>query len=182
MSLVARYDASLRRVARSFVRTPTVADDVVQETWLGILDGLESFEGRSSLRTWMFRILVNRARSRGVREARDVPFSALSPDDKPAVDPAAFGADGHWVSSPARLDLEPETELLRSELRERLLGIVDRLPAAQRAVITLRDIAGLSPEETCELLELSDGNERVLLHRARTRVRTELAPLVEVGS
>ena len=182
MSLVARHDASLRRIARSFVRTPAVADDVVQETWLGVVDGIASFEGRSSLRTWMFRILVNRARSRAVREARDVPFSAMAIDDRPAVDPAAFAVDGHWVSSPARLDLDPETHLLRSELRERLLGLIDSLPDAQRAVITLRDIAGLSAEETCELLELSDGNQRVLLHRARARVRAELAPIVEVGA
>jgi RNA polymerase sigma-70 factor (ECF subfamily) len=182
MSLVARHDASLRRVAGTFVHSQAVADDVVQETWLAVLVGLRAFEGRSSLRTWMFQILVNRARSRAVREARDVPFSSLALQDEPAVDPAAFATDGHWASSPARLDLEPETQLLRAELRERLLAIVDALPAAQRAVITLRDIAGCSAEETCELLELSEGNQRVLLHRARTRTRSELAPIVEAGA
>lgn len=182
MILVARHDASLRRVARSYVRSSAVADDVVQETWLGVIGGVAAFEGRSSLRTWIFRILVNRARTRAEREARDLPFSSISPDGRPAIDPAAFGSDGHWTSSPARLDLEPETQLLRSELRDRLLGVVDALPAAQRAVLTLRDIAGLSAEETCELLELSDANQRVILHRARTRVRAELAPIIEVGS
>jgi RNA polymerase sigma-70 factor (ECF subfamily) len=182
MTLVACHDASLRRVARSFVRTSSMADDVVQETWLGVVGGLAAFEGRSSLRTWIFRILVNRARTRAEREARDLPFSAMSLEGHPAVDPAAFGADGHWTSSPARLDLEPETQLLRSELRDCLLGVVDALPAPQRAVLTLRDIAGLSAEETCELLELSDANQRVILHRARARLRTELAPILEVGA
>jgi RNA polymerase sigma-70 factor (ECF subfamily) len=179
MHLVARHDASMRRVARSFVRTPAIADDVVQEAWLGVIGGLPSFEGRSSLRTWIYRILVNRARSRAVREARDVPFSTLE-GDRPAVDAAAFGPDGHWASTPAQLDLDPETRLLRAELRDALLGAVGGLPDAQRVVITLRDIAGLEAEEVCELLGLSDGNQRVLLHRARARVRTALAPVVEV--
>jgi RNA polymerase sigma-70 factor (ECF subfamily) len=177
---VERHDGALRRVARTFVRTPSAADDVVQETWLGVIHGLSAFEGRSSLRTWIFRILVNRARSRAVRDARSVPFSALEHDDGPAVEPAAFGADGRWTSAPPRLECDPESSLLSAELREHLLRAVDALPPAQRAVITLRDLVGVSSEEVCDLLELSDGNQRVLLHRARTRVRAALLPLVEV--
>jgi RNA polymerase sigma-70 factor (ECF subfamily) len=180
-TLVERHDGALRRVARTFVRTPSAADDVVQETWLGVIHGLSAFEGRSSLRTWIFRILVNRARTRAVRDARSVPFSALEHDNAPAVEPAAFGADGRWTSAPPRLECDPEGSLLSGELREHLLLAVDELPPAQRAVITLRDLVGVSSEEVCELLELSDGNQRVLLHRARTRVRAALVPLVEVS-
>jgi RNA polymerase sigma-70 factor (ECF subfamily) len=180
--LVARHDGALRRVARTYVRTDAAAADVVQETWLGVIRGLRSFEGRSSLRTWMFRILVNRARTRALREARDLPFSSLESDDQPAVEPSAFGRDGRWASAPSRLDAEPETNLLSSELRAHLLEAVDGLPPAQRAVITLRDLVGLGADEVCDLLELTEGNQRVLLHRARSRVRTALLPLREVAS
>jgi len=173
--LVARHDGALRRVARTFVRTPSAADDVVQETWLGVVRGLDGFEGRSSLRTWIFRILVNRARTRAVGDARSVPFSALEDGDRPAVEPTAFGADGRWTSAPPRLEHDPETSLLRRELRKELLGAVDRLAPAQRAVITLRDLVGLPAEEVCELLDITDGNQRVLLHRARARVHAALA-------
>ena len=178
-TLVARHDGALRRVARTFVRTPAAADDVVQETWLGVLRGLDGFEGRSSLRTWIFRILVNRARTRAVGDARSVPFSALEDDDRPAVEPTAFGADGRWTSAPPRLEHDPESSLLRRELRDELLGAVDRLAPAQRLVITLRDLVGLPAEEVCELLDITDGNQRVLLHRARARVHAALTVLVE---
>ena len=178
--LVARYDGGLRRVARTFVRTRSAVDDVVQETWLGVLRGLHAFEGRSSLRTWIFSILVNQARSRAKRDARSLPFSALEPDAGPTVDPAAFGGDGRWASAPARLDGDPESGLLSGELRAHLLRAVEALSDEQRAVITLRDLVGCSAMEVCELLDISDGNQRVLLHRARTRVRLALAPLMEV--
>ena len=180
-ALVARHDAALRRVARSFVRTPSAADDVVQETWLAVIKGLDGFEGRSSLRTWIFSILANRARTRAVRDARSVPFSAIEDEDRPAVDPTAFSSDGRWTSAPPRLDHDPETRLLGAELREHLLEAVEELPAAQRAVITMRDLLGMSAEDVCELLELSDGNQRVLLHRARSRVRATLQPIAEVS-
>jgi RNA polymerase sigma-70 factor, ECF subfamily len=179
-TLVDRYDTSLRRVARSFVRTDTSADEVVQETWLGVVTGLAAFEGRSSLRTWIFRILVNRARTRATRDARSLPFSALETDEGPAVEPAAFGADGRWVSAPPRLDGDPETGLLSAELRRHLRQAVEGLSPDQRAVITLRDLVGLPAAEVCDLLELTDANQRVLLHRARARVRTALLPLMEV--
>jgi RNA polymerase sigma-70 factor, ECF subfamily len=180
-TLVDRHDGALRRVARTFVRTGSAADEVVQETWLAVVRGLSNFEGRSSLRTWIFRILINRARTYAVRDARTVPFSALETDDGPTVEPAAFGVDGRWSSAPPRLDADPESGLLAAELRENLLQAVDALPPAQRAVITLRDLVGVSPQEVCELLELSDGNQRVLLHRARAHVRMALTPLVEVN-
>jgi RNA polymerase sigma-70 factor (ECF subfamily) len=179
-ALVTEHDGALRRVARSLVRSPSVADEVVQETWLSVFRGLDSFEGRSSLRTWIFRILVNSARTRGAREARSLPFSALEGDGGPTVDPHAFSSDGRWSSAPPRLDSDPETGLLSAELRAHLLKAVDELSADQRAVITLRDLVGMPADEVCELLELSDGNQRVLLHRARARVRAALSPLVEV--
>jgi RNA polymerase sigma-70 factor (ECF subfamily) len=178
--LVDRYDGALRRVARTFVRTGAAVDDVVQETWLGVLRGLGAFEGRSSLRTWMFGILVNQARTRARRDARSLPFSALETHDRPTVEPEAFGADGRWASAPARLDGDPETGLLGRELRAQLLRAVEALSDEQRAVITLRDLVGCSAAEVCELLDISDGNQRVLLHRARTRVRRALAPLIGV--
>jgi RNA polymerase sigma-70 factor (ECF subfamily) len=180
-ALVLRHDAAMRRLARTFVRTDAAADDVVQETWLGVIRGLPTFEGRSSLRTWIFRILVNQARTRARREAPSVPFSSVAPVDQPTIDPAAFGADGRWRSAPARLDEDPESGLLGAELRAKLLEAVDGLPPDQRAVITLRDLAGVSAAEVCELLDVTDGNQRVLLHRARARVRLALLPLMEVA-
>jgi RNA polymerase sigma-70 factor (ECF subfamily) len=180
-ALVAQHDGALRRVARTFVRTPAAVDDVVQDTWLGVVRGLDDFEGRSSLRTWIFRILVNQARTRAVRDARSLPFSALEVDDGPTFDPAAFGGDGRWTSAPPRLDADPETELLSAELRAYLLAAVDTLSRDQRAVITLRDLVGLPAMDVCDLLDITEGNQRVLLHRARARVRTALLPLTEVS-
>jgi RNA polymerase sigma-70 factor (ECF subfamily) len=180
-ALVALHDGPLRRVARTFVRTDAAADDVVQDTWLGVIRGLHTFEGRSSLRTWIFRILINTARTKATRDARSLPFSALESDDRPAVDPAAFDADGHWSSAPARLAADPHSGLLSRELCRHLLDAVDRLSPEQRAVISLRDLVGMTASEVCDLLDLSDANQRVLLHRARSSVRRELLPLVEVA-
>jgi RNA polymerase sigma-70 factor (ECF subfamily) len=138
-----------------------------------VLRGIDRFEERSSLKTWIFRILANRARTRAVREARQVPFSSLAPDgeDGPAMDPAAFAPDGHWMQPPA----PPDERLLTRELRSRLADVIAQLPEQQRTVITLRDVAGLDGPEVAELLGISEGNQRVILHRARTRVRSELA-------
>jgi RNA polymerase sigma-70 factor (ECF subfamily) len=171
----------MRFVARSFVRTDALAEEVVQDTWLAVLRGLDGFEGRASLKTWIFHILANRARTRAVREARSVPFSSLADaaaQEGPAVDPALFDHDGRWARPPQTLDADPERHVLAAELRGRLVEAVAELPEAQRSVIALRDLAGLPSEEVCELLGLSDGNQRVLLHRARTRVRAALAPIV----
>ena len=176
MELVNAYDAQLRRLARTFVRTDALADDVVQETWLGVLRGLDRFEERSSLKTWIFRILANRARTRAVREARQVPFSSLGGDDPdgPAVEPGAFGPEGGWAQPPAL----PDENLLTRELRARIAAAIAELPEQQRTVITLRDVAGLDGPEVADLLGISEGNQRVILHRARSRVRTELAGYV----
>jgi RNA polymerase sigma-70 factor (ECF subfamily) len=174
MEIVDRYDRQLRRVARQYVRTDALADDVVQETWLAVVDGIDRFEERSSLKTWIFRILVNRARTRAVREARQLPFSSLRSDDGPAVEPEAFDHGG-WRTLPDPLPVEPDGELLRGELRERLTAAVERLPEQQRLVITLRDIAGLDGPEVARELGISEGNQRVILHRARSGVRRQLA-------
>jgi RNA polymerase sigma-70 factor, ECF subfamily len=179
--LVASYHASLIRVALMYVRTRAVAEEVVQDTWIGVLRSLPRFEGRSSLRTWIFRILANQARTRARREARSVPFSSLAgPDDGPAVDPDRFmSADhpafaGHWTSAPQDWRAMPEERLLARETRDRVLAEIETLPPAQRTVITLRDVEGWSSEEVCDLLEISEGNQRVLLHRARSKVRQAL--------
>lgn len=180
--LVERHHASLIRVALMYVRTRAVAEEVVQDTWIGVLQSLPRFEGRSSLRTWIFRILANQARTRAKREARSVPFSSLAGpgDDAPAVDPDRFlDADhaafpGHWASPPRSWEGLPEEELLARETRERVQEAIDLLPASQRSVISLRDVEGWSSEEVCDLLEISEGNQRVLLHRARAKVREAL--------
>lgn len=164
-----RYDGPLRRVAASFVRTPTAVEEVVQETWLALVKGIGGFEGRSALGTWLFRILVNRARTRGVRDSRQINFSALEEDQRPAVEPSAFGEDGRWRSAPARLESDPEGRLLSAELRGELIAAIDALPEQQRVVVTLRDVVGLTSTEVCEMLEITEVNQRVLLHRGRAR-------------
>ena len=180
--LVERHHASLIRVALMYVRTRAVAEEVVQDTWIGVLRSLPRFEGRSSLRTWIFRILANQARTRARREARSVPFSSLAgpDDDGPAVDPDRFlsgdhpAFPGHWASPPRSWDAVPEEQLLARETRERVLAAIEALPASQRAVISLRDVEGWSSEDVRDLLEISEGNQRVLLHRARSKVRQAL--------
>jgi RNA polymerase sigma-70 factor (ECF subfamily) len=181
VELLARHDDAMRRVARTFVRSAASADDVVQETWLAVIRGLDRFECRASLSTWIFGILVNRARTRAVRDARQLPFSALTGADQPAVEPSAFGRDGRWRSAPPRLGLDPEPSALNAELREQLLRAIDLLAPTQRTVITMRDVVGLQAHEVCALLEISASNERVLLHRARARVRAALIPLVKAA-
>lgn len=171
--LVDRYNTSLLRVAQGYVRTRTAAEEVVQDTWLGVLRGLASFEGRSSLRTWIFRILVNQAITRGVRESRSVPFSSLG-DDEAAVDPERFLPGGAWGSPPQPLDGIPEDVLLSAEARARVLEAIAELPPQQRQVITLRDVEGWSSAEVRDALDLSESNQRVLLHRARSKVRARL--------
>lgn len=181
-SLVERHHAAMLRFARLHVRDRAVAEDVVQETWLGVLKGLDRFEGRSSLKTWIFGILLNRAKTRAAREAVSVPFSALvgaSSGHEPSVDPARFHAEGHrweghWASSPLRWDELPEERLLSRETLSKVAEAIERLPPSQREVITLRDVEGWSAEETCNVLAISESNQRVLLHRARTKVRRAL--------
>jgi len=177
--LVRDWHASMVRVAQIFVPSRAVAEDVVQETWLRVLGALERFEGRSSLKTWVFRILVNTAKTRAQREGRVIPFSALrEPGRVPeaAVEPERFLPDddphaGGWASPPREL---PEERLLAAETREVIRAAIEALPPSQRAVISLRDVAGWSSEEVRNALDLTEVNQRVLLHRARAKVRQAL--------
>jgi RNA polymerase sigma-70 factor, ECF subfamily len=181
--LISTYSPALLRVAMAHVRTRAVAEEVVQETWLGVLRGLDRFEGRSSLKTWIFRILTNIAITRGVRESRSLPFSSLvereaDEADEPMDPSRFFPADHdrwphHWALGPTRWET-PEEGLLSGETRDCILRAIEELPPAQRTVITLRDIEGWPPEEVCDALGVSAGNQRVLLHRARSKVRTAI--------
>jgi RNA polymerase sigma-70 factor (ECF subfamily) len=176
--LVDAYSPGLMRMAMMFVRDRAVAEEVVQETWIAVLRGIDRFEGRSSLRTWIFRILMNTAKTRGQRESRSVPFSAAAGGDEPSVDPDRFlDADhqhaGGWMLGPSEWQT-PEEELLQGETREAILRAIDQLPEQQRAVITLRDVEGFPSDEVSEALGITDGNQRVLLHRARSKVRAAI--------
>lgn len=173
-------------VARAFVSTEASAEEVVQDTWLAVIRGIEGFEGRSSLRTWVYRILVNTAKTRGVREHRIVPWSSLAGDEDrgPTVDPALFrDADdqypGGWRTFPREWQ-SSEGDALAGELRAMVRVAFDALPDRQRVVITLRDVMGHSSDEVCQILDISGANQRVLLHRARAAVRTRLAPYLEL--
>jgi len=177
VTLIDTYHARLLRLALGFVADRSVAEEVVQDTWAGVMAALPSFERRASLKTWIFRILVNRARTRGVREKRTVPFSALEdPDDAGRQAHAArFDGGGSWLEPPRPWDDEtPERLLLRRETMAILRQAIDALPPGQRAVIVLRDIEGVSSEEVCNILDITETNQRVLLHRARVRLRAAL--------
>jgi RNA polymerase sigma-70 factor (ECF subfamily) len=176
--LVRRYHRALRRLARSYVPSPADAEEIVQDTWLAVLDGIDRFRGSCSLRTWIFRILINRAITRGARARRLVPFSCLQPEsesDVPNVDPDCFTRDGAWAVAPRRFEL-PEDRAGLLELRAQLRRALATLPERQRVVVALRDVEGRSSEEVCELLGLTAENQRVLLHRGRARLQAVLAP------
>jgi RNA polymerase sigma-70 factor (ECF subfamily) len=176
LALVNSYGGLMLRIALTHVRTRAAAEEVVQEAWLGVVKGIGRFEGRSSLRTWIMSILTNCARTRGVREARSVPVSSLE-GDEPAVDPDRFlGFDhprypGGWSAPPLAW---PEDHVLAAETLEHVRAAIEGLPARQQEVIVLRDVEGWDSEEVCDALGLSEGNQRVLLHRARSKVRGEL--------
>lgn len=184
VGLVGRYQGSLLRLALIHTRSRAVADEIVQDTWLAVIQGIDRFEGRSSFKTWLFRILVNRARTRAERENRSLPFSELiqeaSEPGEPAVPAERFlGADHpqwalHWAVPPRSWGESPEAKLLASETMEHIGRALERLPPAQRQVIILRDVEGWTAEEVCNVLEISETNQRVLLHRARSRVRAAL--------
>lgn len=179
-ALVERHYSTMLAVARHYVSSRAVAEEVVQEAWLGVLKGLDRFEARASLRTWILRILVNTAKTRGAREARSVPFASLAPEGgEPAVEPDRFrGADdpfpGHWRAYPGNWQKLPEEALADRETLDLVLTTIHGLPEPQRIVITMRDIQGCAPEEVCAALDVSEGNQRVLLHRARSKVRGAL--------
>jgi RNA polymerase sigma-70 factor, ECF subfamily len=179
-TLVMRHHRTMLAVARRYVSTRAVAEEVVQEAWLGVIKGIDRFEGRSSLSTWILRILVNIAKTRGVRESRSVPYAALAgPDDEVSVEADRFRGPndqytGGWWAFPDDWSKLPEQALLQRETLKVVTDAIEELPPLQRSVIAMRDIQGCGPEDVCSVLDISDGNQRVLLHRARSRVRAVL--------
>jgi RNA polymerase sigma-70 factor (ECF subfamily) len=176
--LVRRYHGSLTRIAMGYVSTRQGAEELAQDAWMGVLQGLERFEGRSSFRTWLFAILVNRAKTRGLREGRTLPFSAIPGPDSPGepdVPPSRFDTRGRWAEPPAAWrDATPEALLVGAETRRALSDAIAALPDNYRIVLTLRDLEGLDAEDVCRVLGISESNQRVLLHRARSKVRQAL--------
>lgn len=177
--IVDAWSPGMLRVARCHVASHATAEEVVQEAWIGVLQGLDAFEGRSKLKTWAIRIVINIAKSRGRRERRVTPFSSLSLDAGPTVDPDRFRPQGEpyaggWRSFPPSWPPLPESEALSSETHAIIGSAVAALPEAQRIVIALRDLDGYEASEVCDALDLSEGNQRVLLHRARSSVRQKL--------
>jgi RNA polymerase sigma-70 factor, ECF subfamily len=173
--LVERYGALMLRVASTYVRTRAVAEEVVQETWLAVLEGIDRFEGRCALKTWLFRILSNRAKTRGERESRCTPLSCLAP----AVSEDRFDAQGRWAAPPADWATIPEERLVAQETLSRLRDAIAALPARQQEVVVLRDVEGWSSTEVCAALSISEANQRVLLHRGRAKVRAALEDYLE---
>jgi RNA polymerase sigma-70 factor (ECF subfamily) len=177
--LLDRYHSTLVHLAQQYVPSRAVAEEVAQETWLAVIEGIDRFEQRSSLKTWLFRILVNIARSHGVKESRSVPFAPRAElDNEPAVDPSRFRrfalrGRGQWKVPPQPWT-DPEQHALDTETVSVINRAVDHLPPAQREVLTMRDLVGWSATEVCDALEISDANQRVLLHRARSKVRGAL--------
>jgi RNA polymerase sigma-70 factor (ECF subfamily) len=186
MMLVDQHQPAMLRLAQMYVSSYAVAEEVVQEAWIGILKGLSSFEGRSSLRTWMYRIVTNVAKTRGVREGRSLPFSALAGDHDDPVDPSWFqGPDdsfpGGWHTFPDDWRGIPEDRLLGQETLDHISRALDGMPAMQAEVVRLRDVMDLSSDEVCNALDLTETNQRVLLHRGRTRIRRELDAYLSEG-
>jgi RNA polymerase sigma-70 factor (ECF subfamily) len=184
VSLVDRYGPTMLRVARLYVRGDAAAEDVVQETWLRVLESLDRFEGRSSLRTWILVILGNCGRKRVERDGRTVSVGAVEPGER-VVDAERFFPDSHprwagmWSTLVADWESIPDEQLLAGEARERFTAAIAALPARQAAVFTLRDVEGWSSDEVCVLLDLSAGNQRILLHRARARIRAAVEEYFE---
>ncbi|MCC7241512.1 MAG: RNA polymerase sigma factor [Acidobacteria bacterium] len=174
--LMARYQRSLLRLARNYVRDAALAEDVVQDTWMGFLRGIEKFEGRSTFKTWLFRVLANRAKSRAVKEARYVP---MADEGDPAPDGDAFDPAGGWRVPPREWKVTPERLLLSTELLDLVHEALSGLPSSQRTVVSLRDLEDLDADEVCNILGISETNQRVLLHRGRTKLRAALAARLE---
>lgn len=175
--LVDRYHNAMVRLAMAFVSSRALAEEVVQETWVAVIRGIDRFEGRSSLKNWIFRILTNRAKTLGTRESRSIPFTALKPDDRDDVtlDPSHFRADGTWAVQPQRWVKDtPELLTMGAQTRALVEELIEQLPPKQRAVITLFDIDGWNGAEISEVLGISAVYQRVLLHRARTKIRDGL--------
>ncbi|MBI3966320.1 MAG: sigma-70 family RNA polymerase sigma factor [Chloroflexi bacterium] len=190
VALVDGYYGTLLRLALLYLPNRTVAEEAVQETWQGVFQSIHRFEGRSTLKTWLFRILTNRAKTRGARESRIIPFSALgesADDDGPAVEPGRFlgpdhpRAPGHWAAPPRSWSVLPEEQLLAKETSDEIHAAIAKLPPSQREVIHLRDVEGWTAQEVCNVLNLSETNQRVLLHRARSKVRAALERYLDTG-
>jgi RNA polymerase sigma-70 factor, ECF subfamily len=175
VDLVARHHAAMLRLAASFVSSRAVAEEVVQDTWVGVLRGVGGFAGRSSFKTWLLRILVNRARTTAAREGRTLALG----DPAPAVDSARFDSAGGWSSPPRHWSEESEDRLFAEGLGSRLSDALSELPERQRQVVILRDLDELDSQEVCEVLEISQANQRVLLHRGRSRLRQALEEELE---
>ncbi|MEO7296127.1 MAG: sigma-70 family RNA polymerase sigma factor [Candidatus Limnocylindria bacterium] len=192
VDLVQRYQRPLFRLAQAYVPSQAVAEEVVQDTWIAVVKGIDRFEGRSSLRTWVFRILTYQAKSRGERERRSIPLSAFQSaaggPDEPAFDSSRFRPPGdarwpgHWADPPADWGSDAEARLLGRETQEVIASALETLPPAQRLVMTLRDVEGWDSDEVCAALEISPGNQRVLLHRARSKVRASLERYFQVAA
>lgn len=174
IDVVDRYHQPMMRLAAAYVPSPSVAEEVVQDTWLGMLRGLDAFQERSSLKTWLFTILVNRARTTGQRERRTTPLG----DHGPSVDPNRFASDGGWRQPPAPWTDEIDDRLAAAATMKFVRAAIDELPEGQREVVLLRDVEGLSAPDVCQVLGLSEGNQRVLLHRGRAHIRRALENMV----
>ncbi len=170
VTLVNRYHGSMLRVARGYVPSEAVAEEAVQETWMGVVRGVDRFEGRSSFKTWLFRILINRARTAGGREHRTQPMA----DVEPAVDPSRFTAGGAWAEPLERWETDADNRLVAATWSPALRTALDELPPRQREIVVLRDVAGLTSGDVCQALGVTEGNQRVLLHRGRSRLRSLL--------
>jgi RNA polymerase sigma-70 factor (ECF subfamily) len=176
--LVAEHSSALLRLALIHSPSRAVAEEVVQETWIAVFRSLDGFEGRSSLRTWICRILINTARRRAASEGRSLPFSAVMGDDEPAVDPSRFQREGQWAGHWIEFPVDPAERVLGAEVRVHLERAIAALRSPQREVLVLRDVEGWPAEEVCEALDLTPGNQRVLLHRARAKLRQALEDLL----
>ena len=170
VALVGRHNHALFYVARSYVPSDAIAEEVVQDTWMAVVRGISKFEGRSSIKTWLVRIAVNRARSTGTRESRVRPLS----NSEAAVDPNRFDSNGHWMIPLEYFVEDTEDRVTAGLLSESIRSSLENLPESQRHVVTLRDVEGLDSKEVCQLLEISEVNQRVLLHRGRSRLRQDL--------
>ena len=184
-ALVNRHGGAMLRVAQLYVRSRAVAEEVVQDAWIGVLKGSAAFEGRSSLKTWIFRIVANKAKTRAAKEGRSIPFSALAARER-SVEPERFRGPndrypGHWASPPSSWAGVPEEQLLASETLALVENAIGDLPPAQAIVITMRDVEGFDAGDVCDTLKISEANQRVLLHRARSKVRRALEEYLDAA-
>jgi len=176
-ALVTAHQPAMLRLADAFLPSRALAEEATQEAWIGLLRGLDRFEGRASLKTWLYAILVNRARTSGAREHRHLP---LDPTD-PAVSPDRFDARGAWAEPLTPWESDVDDRVVAESWGPTLRAAVDALPGRQRDVVLLRDVEGLTAEDVCAVLEITEGNQRVLLHRGRSRLRTMLEDELRAG-